>query len=205
MRIRINLFLLKYLPVQIQIQLFTWIQIQLPKIPNADPCVIQSALEDTSRKKEIILYNQWWGSWTFRFWRSSQAGTTFFELLKHVHVKVSILRYPVLRIRIFSSWIPDSGSASKKLSILTQKLLLSSRKNDPGCSSQIRIRILFFYTSRIPDPGVKKSPDPRSATQWESKYKTLPVWGRLEWLCSRPWATTWRGPAWRSSEPLRTP
>ncbi len=37
-------------------------------------------------------------------------------------------------------------------------MFLSSRKYDPGCSS--RIRILIFYPSRIPDPGVKKAPDP---------------------------------------------
>ncbi len=67
---------------------------------------------------------------------------------------------PVLRIRIFS--IPDPGSASKNLSILTQKLFLSSKKYDPGCSS--RIRILIFYPSRIPDPGVKKAPDPGSGS-----------------------------------------
>jgi hypothetical protein len=41
-------------------------------------------------------------------------------------------------------------------------VFLSSRKYDPGCSS--RIRILIFYPSRIPDPGVKKAPDPGSAT-----------------------------------------
>jgi hypothetical protein len=43
-----------------------------------------------------------------------------------------------------------------------QKWFLSSRKYDPGCSS--RIRILAFYPSRIPDPGVKKAPGPGSAT-----------------------------------------
>jgi hypothetical protein len=31
-------------------------------------------------------------------------------------------------------------------------------KYDPGCSS--RIRMLTVYPSRIPDPGVKKAPDP---------------------------------------------
>jgi hypothetical protein len=41
-----------------------------------------------------------------------------------------------------------------------KKWFLSSRKYDPGCSS--RIRMLTFYPSRIPDPGVKKAPDPRS-------------------------------------------
>ncbi len=50
------------------------------------------------------------------------------------------------------------GSASKNLSILTKKTFLSSRKYDPG------IRILIFYPSRIPDTGIKKAPDPGSAT-----------------------------------------
>ncbi len=45
--------------------------------------------------------------------------------------------YPGFWIRLIS--IPDPGSTSKNLS---------------------RIRILIFYSSRIPDPGVKKVPDP---------------------------------------------
>jgi hypothetical protein len=50
--------------------------------------------------------------------------------------------------------IPDTGSASKNLSILTKKWFLSSRKYDPDCSS------------RIPDPGSrgKKAPDPGSGS-----------------------------------------
>jgi hypothetical protein len=52
----------------------------------------------------------------------------------------------------------DHGSGSA----LTKKLFLGFWKYDPGCSS--RIRILIFYLSRIPDPGVKKAPDPGSAT-----------------------------------------
>ncbi len=70
---------------------------------------------------------------------------------------------PVLRIRdvypgsrIFS--IPDPGSASKNLSILTQKLFLSSQKYDPGCSS--RIWILTLYPSRIPGSKRHRIPDP---------------------------------------------
>jgi hypothetical protein len=43
-----------------------------------------------------------------------------------------------------------------------RKWFLSSRKYDPGCSS--RIRILTFYLSQIPDPGVKKAPDPGSGS-----------------------------------------
>jgi hypothetical protein len=42
-----------------------------------------------------------------------------------------------------------------------KKWFPSSRKYDPGCSSQI----LIFCPSRIPDPGVKKAPDSGSATQ----------------------------------------
>jgi hypothetical protein len=41
-----------------------------------------------------------------------------------------------------------------------RKWFLSSRKYNPGCSS----RILTFYPSRIPDPGVKKAPDPGSGS-----------------------------------------
>ncbi len=61
------------------------------------------------------------------------------------------------RIRIF--FIPDPGSASKNLSILTpKKLFLNSRKYDPGCSS--RIWILTLYPSRIPGSKRRRIPDP---------------------------------------------
>ncbi len=66
--------------------------------------------------------------------------------------------------RIRTVYIPDPGSASKNLSILTpqkkEKWFLSSRKYDPGYSS--RIRMPTFYPSRIPDPGSKRHriPDP---------------------------------------------
>jgi hypothetical protein len=49
------------------------------------------------------------------------------------------------------------GSASKNLSILTPKLLLSSRKYDPGFSSQIRIPDPDTDILSIPDPEVKKA------------------------------------------------
>jgi hypothetical protein len=57
---------------------------------------------------------------------------------------------------------PGSGSASKDVSTLIQKMFLSSQKYDPGCSSWIRI--LIFYPSRIPDPGSKRHriPDPQN-------------------------------------------
>ncbi len=53
----------------------------------------------------------------------------------------------------------------------TKKWFLSSRKFDLCCSS--RIRMLTFYPSRIPDPGVKKAPDPGSgsATLLSSLYQ----------------------------------
>jgi hypothetical protein len=46
------------------------------------------------------------------------------------------------------------GSASKNLSILTQKLIY-----DPGCSS--RIRTLIFYPSRIPGSKRHRIPYPQ--------------------------------------------
>ncbi len=47
---------------------------------------------------------------------------------------------------------PGSESAAKNLSIFNpNNCFKSSRKNDSGCSS--RIRILIFYPSRIPDSG----------------------------------------------------
>jgi hypothetical protein len=77
--------------------------------------------------------------------------------------------YPGSWIRLFSipdpgselspSWIPDLGSSSKNLSILTpkkgKKWFLSSKKYDPGCSS------------RIPDPDADFLPfqDPGSRGQ----------------------------------------
>jgi hypothetical protein len=53
---------------------------------------------------------------------------------------------------------PGSLSTSKYLCILT----LSSRKYDPGCSSRIWKPDSDFL--HIPDPWVKKAPDPGSLT-----------------------------------------
>ncbi len=65
------------------------------------------------------------------------------------------------RIRTVS--IPDPGSSSKNLSILTPKKpknwFLSSKNYDPGCSS--RIRMLTFYPSRIPGSKRHSIPDPQ--------------------------------------------
>jgi hypothetical protein len=45
-----------------------------------------------------------------------------------------------------------------------KKWFLSSRKYDPGCLSRIPDPDADFYPSRIPDPGVKKAPDPGSGS-----------------------------------------
>ncbi len=60
--------------------------------------------------------------------------------------------------------IPDPGSRSvpREFIVVTEFFLLSFRKYDPGCS--FWIRILILYPSRIPDPGVKKAPDPGSGS-----------------------------------------
>jgi hypothetical protein len=81
------------------------------------------------------------------------------------------------RIRIVS--IPDPGSASKNLSILTPKnQFLSYRKYDPGCSSRIPDPDADFLP--IPDPGVKKAPDPGSGSatlfKFSSKVKNTYNW-----------------------------
>jgi hypothetical protein len=67
------------------------------------------------------------------------------------------------RIRTVS--IPDPGSSSKNLSKpqkYQKKWFLSSKKYDPGCSSRIRMLTFSHPGSRIPDPGVKNAPNPRS-------------------------------------------
>ncbi len=96
--------------------------------------------------------------------------------------KNSVLRiryvYSGSRIRIFP--IPDqiffhpgSRIRIKEFKYLQyfnpKKWFLSSRKYDLGCSSSIRI--LTFYTTRIPDPGVNKAPDPGPGTATLQNYK----------------------------------
>jgi hypothetical protein len=72
--------------------------------------------------------------------------------------------HPGSRIRTVS--IPDPGSASKNLSILTQKKtkkwVLSSRKYDPGCLSRIPDPDADFLP--IPDPGSRGQKGTGSAT-----------------------------------------
>ncbi len=102
--------------------------------------------------------------------------------------------------KFFPSWIPDPGSkffpsrildpgsASKNLSILTKKKwFLSSQKYDPDFPPRIRIPDLdpdFLPipnpdpVSQIPNPGVKKAPEPWSRIpDPDSQYWRF-------WLCS---------------------
>jgi hypothetical protein len=46
----------------------------------------------------------------------------------------------------------------------SKKWFLSSKKYDPGCSSRIPDPDADFLPSRIPDPGVKKAPNPGSGS-----------------------------------------
>ncbi len=83
------------------------------------------------------------------------------------------------RIPVTNFFIPDPRSASK-----TKKFFLSSWKYDPGCSS--RIRILIFYASRIPYPGVKKAPDPGSGSA--TLVLSLCTTGTsYSYFCARRW------------------
>jgi hypothetical protein len=74
--------------------------------------------------------------------------------------------YPGSRIRTVS--IPDPGSwiLIKEFKYFNpkkgKKWFLSSKKYDPGCSSRIPDPDADFLPSRIPDPGVKKAPNPGS-------------------------------------------
>jgi len=89
--------------------------------------------------------------------------------------------HPGSRIRTVS--IPDPRSSSKNLSILTpkksKKWFLSSKKYDPGCSSQIPDSGSGCWLSPIPDPGSRgqkgtqsRIPDP-DPQHWYSLQKFL--------------------------------
>jgi hypothetical protein len=75
------------------------------------------------------------------------------------------------RIRLFN--IPDPNCLHPGSRILikefkyinpkkAKKWFLNSEKYDPGCSSRIPDPDADFLPSRIPDPGVKKAPNPGS-------------------------------------------
>jgi hypothetical protein len=93
------------------------------------------------------------------------------------HTDTSIQFIPDPGSNFFPSRIPDPGSElshpGSRIRIKEfkyfnpKKWFLNSRKYDPGCSS--RIRMLTSTQNWIPDPGVKKAPDPGSGSA------TLPV------------------------------
>jgi hypothetical protein len=96
--------------------------------------------------------------------------------------------HPRSRIRTFS--IPDPGSASKNLSIF-----LSSRKYDSGCSSRILDPDADFLP--IPDPGVKKAPDPGSGSAtllntYLCDFHLRRKWRLTTYLCDFHLRRRWR-------------
>jgi hypothetical protein len=87
------------------------------------------------------------------------------------------------RIRFFSN--PDPGSEfflsrilSKEFEYFNSKKWLSSfRKYDPGCTSRIPGSgscLITYPGTRIPDPGIKKAPNPGSGSAtllpWRTAY-----------------------------------
>jgi hypothetical protein len=95
-------------------------------------------LDDTSRRPDHLLKA-----------KNKRKTTIFHTVLRIWDVYPGSDFFPS-RIRTVS--IPDPGSASKNLRILTpKKWFLSSRKYDPGCSSRIPAPDADFLP--IPDPG----------------------------------------------------
>ncbi len=99
--------------------------------------------------------------------------------------------YPGSRIRFFPSRIriisiPEPGSASKNLSILTQKLFLSSRKYDPGCSPSIRILIFFF-----PDTGSRGQKGTGSRIRIRNTALQTKIWYML-WFTGESLLSPWK-------------
>jgi hypothetical protein len=129
----------------------------------------------------------------------NERGDIFWDFFSYC-IPVLLIRevYPGSRMRLFSipdpgselspSRIPDSGSASKNLSILTpkkpKKWFLSSRKYDPDCSS------------RLPDPDADflPFPDPGSGSA-TLLYSTLLHLPPLRFHCADEcWDRTQAGP-----------
>jgi hypothetical protein len=101
------------------------------------------------------------------------SGSFYYPVLRIRDVypgsRIRLFFHPGSRIRTVSIPDPgstDPGSSSKNLSLLTpkkaKKWFLSSKKYDPGCSSRIPDPDADFLAYRIPDPGVKKAPNPGS-------------------------------------------
>jgi hypothetical protein len=85
----------------------------------------------------------------------------------------------------FTPLTNGSGSGSRRLRNMWIRWIRIRIRNtgDPGCSS--RIRIMIFYPSRIPDPGVKKASDPESGSAtlrpMKPKNKLIKVTLQPDW------------------------
>jgi hypothetical protein len=106
-------------------------------------------------------------------------------LSHHLHLHLPLLQateitsHPMLRIRDVypgSEFFPSRIRIKEFKYFYPKKWFLSSRKYDPGCSS--RIRILVLYPSQIPDPGIKKALDPGSgsAALFSPPFPHLPIY-----------------------------
>jgi hypothetical protein len=97
-------------------------------------------------------------------------------------------------------FIPDPGSSSKNLSNLTpkkaKKWFLSSKKYDPGCSSRIPDPDADFLPSRIPDPGVKKAPNPGSRIRIRNTVKFYSIGLLHVCRCRHRLASVLKGQPW---------
>jgi hypothetical protein len=90
----------------------------------------------------------------------------------------------------FPSRIPDPNCLHPGSRILIKEFkyfnpkkakncFLSSKKYVPGCSSRIPDPDADFLPSRIPDPGVKKAPDPGSGSATLDTILLIPSFYRF--------------------------
>ncbi len=108
------------------------------------------------RSRLLLCYLQYCGSGMF----IPDPGSEFFPSL----------------IRIFH---PRSGIHFKEFKYFNQNKIVSKLSEyDPGCSS--RIRILIFLP--IPDPGIKKAPDPQHWLPLKGTALPLVLWIRIRWI-----------------------
>ncbi len=109
--------------------------------------------------------------------------------------------YPGSRIRLFSILDPNCLHSGSRILIKefkffnpkkAKKWFLSSKKYDPGCSSRIPGPDADFLPSRIPDPGVKKAPNPGSgsATLHVSEWADFPCCAVEALLVINSWLNT---------------
>jgi hypothetical protein len=152
--------------LRIRILLFTLMRIRIPLFTGADPTFYFSLAYRPPRLQcEHSLFQKCCGSMQIRIRITSPRSTTqvSWEKIKN-YGKLLKFKNQCCESGML---IPDPNFFHpgflihiriKDFKYFNPKKVLSSRKYDPGCSS--RIRILIFYPSWIPDPGVKKAPDP---------------------------------------------